>query len=79
MLNVPLPGQLPTTANIRSFYIREWARFIHNNLDKNPVDVNPEAGPFSNLFRAAWINNDDWTYLNLNEYNNGSGLKVSKL
>ena len=33
MLNHPIPGEKPSLPFIKSFYVREWVRFIHSHLD----------------------------------------------
>lgn len=58
ILNQPLPGEIPSLAFIRSFYIREWVRYLHSKLDDSTKIDNFGFDPepdLSSEFKRNWI------------------------
>ena len=79
-MNVPLPGQYATNEHVRGFYLREWGRFLHNNLDNAPSLVNPDKGNSLSIdFRASWKDNIDPLHNDIMEFDNGKGLQVNTI
>ena len=84
MLNYPLPGEVPSAPFLKSFYLREWARYIHKKLDFNPfLDqkfwYDPEYDTTSE-FRRNWITKKNWfpIYRDMNEQSWGEGINTAR-
>jgi hypothetical protein len=75
--NYPLPGQKPTNGQIRSFYIREWARYLSMAADKAHLGTYPE-NELSRKFTLSWLTNKNWLINDdIPEFNDGKGLSNS--
>ena len=83
MLNYPLPREVPSKHFVNSYYLREWIRYMHVNLDAIPLQENKDPEDWytgvSKEFRRNWVEGKHWfdRYTKMDEHNLGEGINTA--